>query len=43
VKAFVLTLYEHFNHSGAWDKTHERGYFIQQTRFMLATEHNNEL
>jgi len=39
----VLTMWEHFNHSGAWDKTHETGYFLQQTRFMLAREHGDEL
>jgi len=39
----VLTLWEHFHHSGAWDKTHETGYFLQQTRFMLAMEYGNEL
>jgi len=39
----VLTMWEHFHHSGAWDKTHETGYFLQQTHFMLATQHGNEL
>jgi len=39
----VLTLWEHFRHSGAWDKTHETGYFLQQTRFMLVMEHGEEL
>jgi hypothetical protein len=39
----VLTFWEHFRHSGAWDKTHETGYFLQQTRFMLAMEHGREL
>jgi len=39
----VMTFWEHFRHSGAWDKTHETGYFLQQTRFMLAMEHGNEL
>ena len=39
----VLTFWEHFNHSGAWDKTHETGYFLQQTRFMLVMEHGDEL
>jgi hypothetical protein len=29
--------------SGAFDKTHETGYFLQQTRFMLVMEHGNEL
>ncbi len=39
----VLTLWEHFHHSGAWDKTHETGYFLHQTRTMLATERGDEL
>jgi hypothetical protein len=39
----VLTFWEHFNHSGAWDKTHETGYFLHQTRTMLLTERNDEL
>ena len=39
----VLTLWEHFNHSGAWDKTHETGYFLHQTRAMLVQERGNEL
>ncbi len=39
----VLTFWEHFNHSGAWDKTHETGYFLYQTRTMLLTERGDEL
>jgi hypothetical protein len=39
----VLTLWEHFNHSGAWDKTHETGYFLHQTRTMLVTERGDQL
>jgi len=39
----VLTFWEHFNHSGAWDKTHETGYFLHQTRTMLLTERGDEL
>ncbi|HEY5914312.1 MAG TPA: hypothetical protein VJA21_27295, partial [Verrucomicrobiae bacterium] len=39
----VLTFWEHFNHSGAWDKTHETGYFLHQTRTMLVTERGREL
>ncbi len=39
----VLTFWEHFRHSGAPDKTHETGYFLQQTRFMMAMEHGHEL
>jgi len=39
----VMTFWEHFHHSGAWDKTHETGYFLHQTRTMLLTERGNEL
>ncbi len=39
----VLTIWEHFNHSGAWDKTHETGYFLHQTRTMLVTERGEQL
>lgn len=38
-----LSLWEHFKNTGAWNKTHETGYFLQQTRFMLLMEHGNEL
>lgn len=39
----VLTFWEHFHHSGAWDKTHETGYFLYQTRTMLVTERGDQL
>lgn len=39
----VLTFWEHFHHGGAWDKTHETGYFLHQTRTMLLTERGDEL
>jgi len=39
----VLTFWEHFHHSGAWDKTHETGYFLHQTRTMLLTERGSDL
>lgn len=39
----VLTLWEHFRHSGAWDKTHETGYFLHQTRLMLVEERGHDL
>jgi hypothetical protein len=39
----TLWLWEHFNNTGAWNKTHETGYFLQQTRFMLAMEYGDEL
>ncbi len=39
----VMTFWEHFHHSGAWDKTHETGYFLHQTRTMLVQERGAEL
>src|SRR5262249_38879541 len=39
----VLTMWEHFHHSGAWDETHETGYFLHQTRTMLVQERDDEL
>ena len=39
----VLTFWEHFNHTGAWDKTHETGYFLHQTRLMFVMERGDEL
>jgi len=39
----VLTFWEHFHHSGAWDKTHETGYFLHQTRTMLVQERGQDL
>jgi hypothetical protein len=39
----VLSLQEHFHGAGAWNKTHETGYFLQQTRFMLVMEHDDAL
>ena len=38
-----LSLWEHFHNAGAWNKTHETGYFLQQTKFMLAMEHGDTL
>jgi hypothetical protein len=39
----VMTFWEHFNHNGAWDKTHETGYFLHQTRTLLVQERGGEL
>jgi hypothetical protein len=39
----VLTFWEHFRHSGAWDKTHETGYFLHQTRTMFVQERGEAL
>ncbi|MHB0998628.1 MAG: NPCBM/NEW2 domain-containing protein [Armatimonadota bacterium] len=38
-----LSLWEHPHGLGAWNKTHETGYFLQQTRFMFVMEHGDEL
>lgn len=38
-----LCFQEHFHGVGAWNKTHETGYFLQQTRFTLVMEHGDEL
>lgn len=38
-----LSLWEHFNNVAAWNKTHETGYFLQQTRMMVANEYGSEL
>ncbi len=38
-----LTIWEHFDHMGAPDKTHETGVFLQQTRFMFVNERGSEL
>jgi hypothetical protein len=38
-----LCFQEHFHGVGAWNKTHETGYFLQQTRFMLVMEYGDEL
>ncbi len=39
----VQTMWEHFHHSGAWDKTHETGYFLHQTRTMFVQERGDGL
>jgi hypothetical protein len=39
----MLTFWEHFHQSGAWDKTHETGYFLHQTRTILVTERGDQL
>jgi hypothetical protein len=38
-----LSFQEHFNGVGAWNKTHETGYFLHQTRIMLVMERGEEL
>jgi hypothetical protein len=38
-----LSLWEHFHSSGAWNKTHETGWFLCQTATMFALDRDGEL
>ena len=38
-----LSLWEHFHNLGGWNKTHETGWFLCQTRLMLLQERDDEL
>ena len=38
-----LSFWEHFHNGGAWNKTHETGGFLRQTRTMLVMERGAEL
>ena len=38
-----LSFWEHFHNTGAWNKTHETGWFLVQTRTMYVTERGSEL
>ncbi|MBI2435713.1 MAG: hypothetical protein HYV26_22895, partial [Candidatus Hydrogenedentes bacterium] len=38
-----LSFWEHFHNMGGWNKTHETGYFLAQTRTMFVMERGNEL
>ena len=38
-----LTLWEHFHNVGAWNKTHETGYFLLYTRLMMIMERGEDL
>ncbi len=38
-----LSIREHFHRGGAWNKTHETGWFLAQTRMMLVAERGDEL
>ncbi|MEA1950365.1 MAG: hypothetical protein U9N87_03200, partial [Planctomycetota bacterium] len=38
-----LSLWEHFHNGGGWNKTHETGWFLTQTRIMLMQERGDEL
>jgi hypothetical protein len=37
-----LTFWEHFHNIGGWNKTHETGWFLAQTRTMLVMERGND-
>jgi len=39
----TLAFWEHFNTTGAWNKTHETGWFLEQTRLMLVMERGDDL
>jgi len=39
----VLSIWEHTLNRGCWNKTHETGYFLQQSRMMLVQERGDEL
>ena len=43
VNTELLTFWEHFRASGGWNKTHETGWFLQQTRMMFINEKDNDL
>ena len=43
VNTETMWFWEHFHAGGAWNKTHETGYFLQQTRLMLVMERGDEL
>ena len=38
-----LSFWEHFHNNGAWNKTHETGGFLTQTRIMLVMERGDQL
>jgi len=39
----ILSFWEHFHNIAAWNKTHETGYFLAQTRLMLVMERGDDL
>ena len=39
----ILSFWEHFHNRGAWNKTHETGYFLAHTRMMLVMERKEDL
>ena len=38
-----LSLWEHFHNGGGWNKTHETGWFLAQSRLLFVQERGNEL
>jgi len=38
-----LSLWEHFHNQGGWNKTHETGWFLCQSRIMLVQERGDDL
>jgi hypothetical protein len=38
-----LSIWEHFHNNGGWNKTHETGYFLYQSRTMLLMERGDSL
>lgn len=38
-----MSFWEHFHNQGGWNKTHETGWFLCQTRIMLLQERGDEL
>jgi hypothetical protein len=38
-----LSFWEHFHNMGGWNKTHETGWFLAQTRTMFLTERGDDL
>ncbi len=38
-----LSYWEHMNNGGAWNKTHESGWFLEMTRTMFVTQRDQEL
>jgi hypothetical protein len=39
----VMTLWEHFHNMGAWNKTHETGGFLNQSRLVFVMERGDDL
>ncbi len=39
----TLSFWEHFHNQGGWNKTHETGWFLCQTRMMLIQERGSDL